>query len=262
MEIGPLKEGFAVQMPQPKNEVIPRLPCRGLVLAPSNSGKTNAVVTMLTDPRFYKGMFTRVYWCSPTASVDPALDPLRRYVETLQDQKEDATFHDTVDVPFLQSRVDRAKKVMETLKTRRIEQKGFHTMIVIDDLADVKRGLPQIARFVDSLFVKGRHFGVSCILCTQKLKLPLISPTVRVNCTFIMAFRLRAWHDLWDGLIQEYSAIVSKEQLYEMYLDSVREPFSFLYINLLAKTADEMFFKRFTHQYEVDDDEKIVEPSE
>ena len=142
MEIGPLKEGFAVQMPQPNNEVIPRLPCRGLVLAPSNSGKTNAVVTMLTDKRFYRGMFRRIYWCSPTASVDPALDPLRRYVETLQDQKEDPTFHDTVDVPFLQSRVDRAKKVMETLKTRKIEQKGFHTMIVLDDLADVKRGTP------------------------------------------------------------------------------------------------------------------------
>jgi hypothetical protein len=73
-----------------------------------------------------------------------------------------------------------------------------------------------------------------------------------------MAFRLRAWHDLWDGLIQEYSAIVSKEQLYQMYLDSVREPFSFLYINLLAKTADEMFYKRFTHRFEIDDENDEV----
>jgi len=216
---------------------------------------------MLTDTRFYKDLFTRIYWCSPTATVDPALDPLRRYVETLQNQKEDPTFHETVDVSFLQSRVDRAKKVMETLKTRKIPQKGFHTMIVIDDLADVKRGLPQIAKFVDSLFVKGRHYGVSCVLCTQKLKLPLISPTVRVNCTFLMAFRLRAWHDLWDGLIQEYSAIVSKEQLYEMYLDSVREPFSFLYINLLAKTADEMFYKRFSHKFEIDGGDENTELS-
>ncbi len=104
---------------------------------------------------------------------------------------------------------------------------------------------------LDGLFVKGRHWGISVILMTQKLKLPLISPTVRVNCTFIMAWRLRAWHDLWEGLIQEYSALVSKEQLYEMYKDAVAIPSGFLYINTLSQDVNAMFYSGFTDRFQV-----------
>ena len=96
MEIGPLKDGFKVKLPQPKNNVIPSLAFRGLALGPSASGKTNAVVTMITDPRFYGGLFERIFWCSPTAKVDPGLDTLRRYVKTIgQNQEDEPTFHET-----------------------------------------------------------------------------------------------------------------------------------------------------------------------
>ena len=170
---------------------------------------------------------------------------------TGQNQEDEPTFHETVDVPFLQSRVDRAKKVMETMKAKRMTQKGFNTLIVLDDLADIKRGLPAVAKLVDGLFVKARHWGISLVLCTKKLKLPLISQTVRVICTFIMAWRLRAWHDLWDGLIQEYSALVSKEQLYEMYKEAVAVPYGFLYVNMLSQDVNEMFYSGFTHRFQV-----------
>ena len=202
MEIGPLTEGYKVEVPQANNQILPRLALRGIFLGPSSSGKTNMLVTLLTDPRFYKNKFEKIYWCSPTATVDPSLDVLRKYVknELRQDQDDDPTFHDQIDVPFLQSRVDKQKKITEYLKKDR-SQKGFSMLVVLDDLADVKRGLPAIGRFVDSLFVKARHWNVSIVLSTQKFKLPLISPTVRVNATALFVWRLRNQSDLWDGLI-------------------------------------------------------------
>ena len=115
-------------------------------------------------------------------------------------------------------------------------------LIVLDDLTDVKRGLPAISKFVDSLFVKARHWNVSIILSTQKLKLPLISPTVRVNATALFAWRLRNQSDLWHGLIYEYSALVSKELLYAAYQQAVSIPYNFLYIDLLAKNTNNMLF--------------------
>ena len=255
MEIGALKEGYKVEVKQPHNDILPPLQIRSIFLGPGNSGKTNLLVTLLTDPRFYKGLFEKIYWCSPTGTIDASLDTLRQYVknELKQDQEEDPTFHDSIDVPFLQSRVDKSKKVTEYLKKDR-SQKGFSTLIVIDDLADVKRGLPQIAKFVDSLFVKGRHFNISVILSTQKLKLPLISPCVRVNCTAVFSFRLRNQSDLWDGLIYEYSALVSKEKLYAAYQQAVSIPYNFLYINLLAKDIDNMFYSGFTKRFKMSDD--------
>ena len=250
MEIGALKSGYAVDFPQAKNKILPPLPLRNISLGPSSSGKTNMLVTLLTDPRFYKGKFSHIYWCSPTATVDPSLDVLRDYIREQGNQGEDdPAFHDSIDVAFLQSRVDRQKKVTEYLKKHKVKQKAWNMLIVLDDLADVKRGLPEITRFVDSLFVKARHWGVSVILSTQKLKLPLISPTVRVNATVIWAWRLRNMSDLWDGLIHEYSALVPKEKLYEAYQQAVSEPYNFLYINLLATDLDNMFYSGFTKRF-------------
>ena len=253
MEIGPLKGGFKVELPQPKNKVLPPLAMRMLAIGPSSAGKSNAIVTLLTDERFYRGLFEKIYWISPTATVDPGLDILREYVKTRQDQDKDPTFHDSVDIPFLQSRLDRAKKVMEFLKKSKSKQKGFNTIFILDDVADIKRNLPAVARFVDGLAVKARHWGVSFILSTQKLKLPLISPTVRVNCTALMVWRLRNQSDLWDGLIYEYSALVSKEKLYAAYQAAVKIPYNFLFVDLLAKSVDEMFFSGFTKKFIMSD---------
>ncbi len=96
---------------------------------------------------------------------------------------------------------------------------------------------------------------MSTWLSTQKLKLPLITPCVRVNCTAILAFRLRNQVDLWDGLIHELSALVSKQQLYDMYQASVATAFNFLYIDLLAKDVNHMFYSGFSERFVVDSEE-------
>ena len=122
-------------------------------------------------------------------------------------------------------------------------------MIVLDDLADVKRGLPEVARFVDSLFVKARHWGVSIVLSTQKLKLPLISPTVRVNITAMFVWRLRNSSDLTDGFLHEMQALVDKKKLEEAYHQAISIPYNFLYLNLLATDIDHMFYSGFTERF-------------
>ena len=258
LDIKPLKEGHEVTYRQPKNDIIPRIPFRGLCLAPSNSGKTVTIVNMLTRPEFYgNGLFSHIYWCSPTATIDPALDALREYAKIHlphQDQDgDDPIFHDSVDVDFLQSRIDRQRKVIEHLKKSKARQHGFAMCIIIDDLADVKRGLPKVARFVDSAFVKLRHWGVSIILSSQKLKLPLISPTVRVNITFALIFRLRNNSDLKDGFEAEYSSIVDKDMLHAMYVASTSRPFGFLFLNLMEQDRNKIFHNGFQSRFIVED---------
>ena len=258
LDIKPLKEGHTVTYRQPKNDILPRIPFRGLCLAPSNSGKTVAVVNMLVRPEFYGGadpLFTHYYWCSPTATMDPALDALKEHVKKHTDQDVDGNdpcFHDSVDTEFLKSRVARQKRVMEHMKKSKSKQHGFAMIVVIDDLADVRRGLPEVAKFVDTLAVKGRHWGISLVLCTQKLKLPLISPTFRVNITFALIFRLRNNSDLIDGFEQEYSAIVDKQTLHAMYTASTSKPFGFLYLNLMEQDRNRIFHNGFQSRFLID----------
>ena len=84
--IEPLKEpGY--EYPQSKTEILPKLPIRALVLSPGSGGKTTMITRLLVDKQFYGGKFSRIYWFSPSATVDDALDPLRDYVKKIKIRK-------------------------------------------------------------------------------------------------------------------------------------------------------------------------------
>ena len=264
MEIGPIKGRHApIEFPQGASDVLPSLPVRAIALGNSGSGKTNMIVTLITDRRFWRSKFERIYWLSPTARIDDALDPLRDYVqeELDQDQSSDPTFHDRLDVPFLTRVVDRARRVLEYLKSQKPRpKKAWNTLIVIDDLANVSDVAAQ--KLVSDLFIKSRHWGISTILSTQKLRLPLVTQAARVNSTALFCWKLRNQHDLWDGLIYEYSALVSKERLMAMYRAAVDRPFGFLYIRLNSQDPDRMFYSSFTGRFRVTDKDARAEEAE
>ena len=251
MEIRPI-DGPDFSFPQAESDVLPSLPLRMLALGNSGSGKTTALINLITDKRFYRGKWERVYWCSPTSVVDDAIEPLRRYVEDelKQDQEKDPTFHQSIDVEFLTRVIERQRKITERLKKIKPRPKqGFGILIVLDDLADARRNLEQCGALVDSLFIKARHWGVSTIVSTQKLRLPLISPCIRVNVTCVLIWRLRNNNDLKNGFLEEYSALVPVDVLHRMYKEAVSEPFGFLYLNTLAKDIDHMFYSGFQRRF-------------
>jgi hypothetical protein len=103
------------------------------------------------------------------------------------------------------------------------------------------------------LFIKARHYGISTILSTQKLRLPLVTQAVRVNITALFVIgKLRNQSDLWDGIIYEYSALVDKQKLMAAYKQATDIPYNFLYINLLAKNPNKMFYSGFKQSFIMD----------
>ena len=243
--IEPLKEpGY--EYPQSKTAIMPRLPVRGLVLAPGSGGKTTMLVRMLVDKEFWGGKFSRIYWFSPSASVDDSLDPLRDYVKKIQDQEEDPTFHDDFDTDFIRKLLDKQKRITEHLK-RRGSKKRFNVILIIDDHADNPQAMHRAGGLLETLYVRARHFGVSTIVSSQKLK--LISSTVRVNLTALWIFRLRNHSDLLEGVIREYSALIDANSLMAMYRAAVERPYGFLYVNLLAKDLNSMFYSSFLSRF-------------
>ncbi len=176
-KILPLKEpGY--EYPQSKTEILPKLPLRALVLGPGSSGKTTMLTRLLVDKQFYGGKFSRIYWFSPSATVDDSLDPLRDYVKKVQNQEEDPTFYDEFDATFIKKLLERQKKITEYLK-RKGAKKRFNIALIIDDHADNPAAMHRAGGILETLYVRARHFGVSTIVSSQKLK--LMSPTVRVT---------------------------------------------------------------------------------
>ena len=106
------------------------------------------------------------------------------------------------------------------------------------------------ANVLTSCFIRGRHFGCSTWLSSQKLT--AVSLVARVNFRFICVWRLRNQKEIL-ALMEELSALYPISILYEMYETAISdEDHSFWYINLVAKKKEDMFHVRFEHKMVLD----------
>ena len=119
--------------------------------------------------------------------------------------------------------------------------KLYHILVIIDDFAD-DPVFTRNSKLLHQLYIRGRHQMISTITATQVYK--AISPLVRKNITDICVYSLRNQADL-EAIIDEVSAVYDKRTLYQLYRMATEEPYSFLYIKLTAKTANDMFYLRF-----------------
>ncbi|CAE7494338.1 unnamed protein product, partial [Symbiodinium pilosum] len=67
------------EVKQPKDSVVPRLPMTGILVGPSKSGKSTALVSMILEQ--YRGCFERVIIFSPSINVDDSWRPVKKYIE-------------------------------------------------------------------------------------------------------------------------------------------------------------------------------------
>ena len=232
---------------QPRSEILPSLPCRGIVLGPSGSGKTVVLVDLIL--RHYRGLFERIYIFSPSVNLDSTWLPVRKYIEEEPgvDQKEEPSFFDVWDASALKDIYETQVQVIQEMKKRKLKTLS-NILIVVDDFADDptimhrQGGYTSGGSMLNTLFVRGRHSHISTIVSTQKLR--LIGTTIRVNAQFLLVWRLRNRLEL-QALLEELSAVYPVKTLEEMYNLATEEPYSFWYINLTAKKKDDMFFLRF-----------------
>ena len=78
-----------------------------------------------------------------------------------------------------------------------------------------------------------------------------MAPIIRVNATFLVVYRLRNTKDL-ETFLEELSAMLPRKEIIEIYQLATKEPYSFLYINLVAKKKEDMMFIRFEHKMVLD----------
>ena len=71
-----------------------------------------------------------------------------------------------------------------------------------------------------------------------------MSPIVRKNITHLYVFRLRNQADL-DAWADELSAAYDKKTVLQLYRLATDIPHSFLYISLMSKTKEDMFYIPF-----------------
>ena len=216
---------------QPSDPVV-LVPCAGIFLGPSKSGKTVALISLILEQ--YRGVFERIYIFSPSVNMDDGWIPVKKYIEEdlgVNTEREQ-TYWDEWDEAALRRIIQQQRKITEASKKLEMK-KLYQVLVVIDDFAEQ---LHKPHGALDTLFIRGRHMQISTWVSSQKLR--LISAAVRVNMQFLCCWRLRNQHEL-DAVIEELSALLPKEQLYRLYEQATREPYSFLFVYYL-KPKNEM----------------------
>ena len=221
---------------QPALGHLPSCPARGLICGPSGGGKGVLVHQMIMQ--LYRGVFDHIHYWSASADLDPSLQPITKMCK--EELGQDECLHNEFDENEITEIINKQRKMITAARKRNDGEYLPQLLIVIDDFGDqenVARG-----KLLTSLFVRGRHMGISTWVLTQKLR--LIGSAIRVNQTFMICFRLRSFQDL-AAVIEENSALVPQKTLRELYDAAVEQPYQFLYIDLQAKTLAETFYRSF-----------------
>ena len=153
--------------------------------------------------------------------------------------RSEVCFFDTWNIEKLEEILDTAEAVTEWCREKK--RPGFHTLICVDDFADVA----SIARgpLLTKLFLRGRHALCSTLVKTQSLR--LLGASIRRNALSWFVWSLRTGSDL-EALLDELSAVhpEGRKGALRLYQAATAPKYGFLYVDVTAP-PERMFHANF-----------------
>jgi hypothetical protein len=241
-QIKPIDE-IHYKLKQSKYSVVGKLPQRAILLAPSGSGKTVLLQNMILD--IYRDCFEMIYIFSPSIMVDDSWKPVKDYIKKRNENKdhiEEKIYFDDYNSTELETIIKNQHDLIQIQKSEK-HKELYQILIIIDDMAD-NPTFTRSSKLLHSLYTRGRHIGITTITSVQKFS--ALHPTIRVNATSYYCFRLRNYQDLELFLTELGALVKNKKIIYEVYKKATDEPYSFLFVNLMAQSINNMFFINFS----------------
>ena len=231
---------------QSRHGHLPKLPARGIFIAPSQIFKTVCMIDLIL--RQYRGCFERIYVFSPSVDIDSAWGPVKEYVRVqLGVRDNEQCFFHEFDHDALHKIVAEQHKMTIALKEKKGNKQLLNILVVVDDFSDDPSVLHNQGKNVlNTLFTRGRHQNISCWISAQKLT--TISTVIRTQTQFYCIGRLRSQKEL-QALLEEISATYPVKTLQSLYDIATQQDHGFLYVNLSANPPE--FYSQFTHRLHV-----------
>ena len=249
-----LHTGPEYRFAQSRHEEMMTLPARCLIYAPSGSGKTVTLSSLFCDllrTKSGKSCFSRIFMWSPTIHLDGTWLAVKRFQRTVMEvpeQEERELYHEEFSEGQLE-RVIRQQHAIAQLAKDKGHRSIPQVACVLDDVAD-DSSITRSSKALVSLFLRGRHAGISTFLSTQVFK---VSPAIRRNASCAIYFAPQNLSDR-QAIVEETSAMVGGKKVMEKIFDvATRRRHSVLFIRFDAKRPRDRFWERSTHRLAVDD---------
>lgn len=221
-----------------KNKILPKPPFRFIIVAPSGKGKTNFLISLIIDRRFYKMYFQdRVFIFSKSILAD------RIFTALPKDILRNSYSHFSIEV--LNDLFEKQKiEIDENGKTSK------NTMlIVLDDFISdiVNRGAPTL---LEEIYMRGRHYNISIIITSQMYM--LIPKAIRFNSTSLILFEQDNVEELTNIYKENGSFLSKKEFIGRLFKRVWTKPYQFLFIDK-GKPFDERYRINFNDGFLVNE---------
>jgi hypothetical protein len=210
-----------------------------IMLAPTASGKTTWISSLLLDPEKYGKCWTKLIIATPSADIDSAWDPVKKELKK-RGYDPDECFFSTWNEQAIGEQLDEFRRKVQALK-----DKGTSNLpsciVVVDDFSDSPQVLHARGKnLLDSIAVRGRHSSVSLLVSCQKMT--TLSAVVRTQARAWFVGRLRSEEEL-KAWASQVSALLPKKMLLDVYRAATASKYSFLFVNLTADTLNSTFWQ-------------------
>ena len=181
---------------------------------------------------------------SPSIDIDPIWEPVKKYLKDALNQDESDKrdkqryYFNSYEPEELEKIIVTQQKMVNYMQRHNYKHM-YQICIVIDDFADTP-AFTRRSLLLQQLYIRGRHYYCSTITSSQVFT-SAIGPIIRKNITDFYIFRLRNYRD-HEAWLEELSAVYDKKTLDALYHVAISEPHGFLYINMMAKDINDMFW--------------------
>jgi hypothetical protein len=202
-----------------ENDLLPKIPFGCLAIGKSGSGKSTAVVNLLSNPKLLKDAFDYVL-------LYTGVHPDKELLRDLNLKKEN------IFVDFSEEEVKNTIDKMEAVVKKQGMESTPKLCLIFDDvLASIKfLKSPTLTK----LCTAGRHFNCSYILCSQYYK--KIPNVVRTNASYYMIFP-SSENELIKIADELTPPNMNKKTFLKIAKHATKEPYSFLSINTKCDSA-------------------------
>lgn len=203
-----------------KKVIDPRLPqhrFRLCICSPSYSGKSNLILSLIKEKRFYWDYF-KVFIFSKSYYNDPIFDNisiLRKYTcDDLSERK-------------IQKILDHQQYLREKYEEEGKLDKLPNLLIIIDDCAGDNK-LSNRTSIINKLMFRGRHANMSILITTQSYK--MLSKNIRTNFSDLIFYGADNDKEL-RAIAEENSGGLTVKKFENLFKKATEERFNFLYIS-------------------------------
>jgi hypothetical protein len=197
-------------------------PFVGVINGTVRTGKSTILMNLIYNKNFYRQLFDKIIFISPTVQNDVTLTHLYEDEEVIKINEG----LDQIDNIF--------KKLIETKQEDEDEKQAFYLIILDDCLGFIK---PH--SYVSHLCSRYRHFKISMIFTSQNFR--SIPNIIRANASFYLLFNTTNKKE-YNKYLEEFSGVF--KDFDQLYAEATFKPYNFLCLDLRNIHAFHNFDKK------------------